>query len=214
MAGMQNILAWVAGAWMIVMGLVAAGLVPMRKKTAPSDTASSGGGLFVSILRPIFVSPTPTAALMLGVATGFLPCPIVAGFLAMALESASVPAGMAVMAGLGVGSCWSLLLLGLTGGAIRARFGRWSSIIGAAVLILLGTATLLRGTDAFHRLMGCSDASCGATENPACHCKTMAATNTSSQPASAPSSMSSAPPVVCPHCRTDSTSQTAPTSRP
>lgn len=145
----QNVLACVTGGIMILMALRLLGLWPVR------SAGGAGEGLFASVFRQFFRAPTPGAALMMGIATGFLPCPIVLGFLAFSVQSGSVPAGMVIMAAVGVGAGWSLLLLGLTGDVLARRMPRWAPAVGATALLLLGTATALRGTELFHRVLGC-----------------------------------------------------------
>ncbi len=147
LAGAQKVLAWAAGAVMVLMGLKLTGLLPGRRGEA-------SGGLFTGVFRQFFAQPTPSAAFALGLLTGLLPCPVVVGFLALSLQSGSVLAGMATMAAMGAGTVWSLLLLGMTGYALRARTRRWGAVIGGIVLVLLGTVTILRGSGAMHHLMG------------------------------------------------------------
>jgi len=178
---------------MILMGAGVLGILPYRGRGL-----IGGEGLLASVFRQFFQRPTPAAALVLGAATGFLPCPIVLAFLALAVHSGSVVTGMAVMAGLGVGTAWSLLVLGLTGQLLTIRLRRWGGAIGGSVLVLLGIATVLRGTETFHYLLGCppavhqraSAAAKGAAQEPA----------SQSQPASATDSSSSPPPPAGKGC--------------
>jgi sulfite exporter TauE/SafE len=65
---------------------------------------------------------------------------------------------MATMAAVGLGTAWSLVALGMTGHLVTARLKRWGSVVGGIVLILAGLATALRGTEAYHRLLGCPPA--------------------------------------------------------
>jgi hypothetical protein len=114
-------------------------------------------------LGEFFRHPTPAGAAVAGAATGFLPCPVVLAFLAMSVQAGSAPAGMAIMAAMGVGTVWSLLVLGMTGQMLRARLRRWGPVVGGMVVIVLGVTTVLRGTEAFHALLGCPS----ATHKPA-----------------------------------------------
>jgi uncharacterized protein len=150
----QNLLSYLAGGIILAMGLSLLGLFPVAGK-------GSGGGLLASLSLQcgrLFTQRSPGSALFLGIATGFLPCPIILAFLAFALQSGSVLDGMAVMAALGLGTMVPLLLLGgvtrLTGIHLR----NWGRQAGAVILVLLGIATSLRGTTAFHHLLGCASA--------------------------------------------------------
>jgi uncharacterized protein len=170
----QNVLAYAAGGVMILMGLVLLGLAPTRRQIR---TDSAGEGMFASLFRQFFRNPTPTAAFVLGLATGFLPCPIVVGGLLLSLESGSVLAGMATMAAMGVGTVWALLLLGLTGHMLTLWLRRWGAVVGGVVLVLLGLATVLRGTEWFHHVLGCAQH--GA---PSCHAPAAGSQPTATQP--------------------------------
>jgi uncharacterized protein len=128
------------------------GLAPVwRRRTA----AAREPGLIASIVAPLVGRPSATSALALGVATGFLPCPIVFAFLASAMATGSVLLGMGLMAAMGVGTIWSLLALGLTGRMLTVRLRRWGRVVAAAAIILLGIATMMRGTLLFHQILGC-----------------------------------------------------------
>ena len=161
-AWVQKALAFSAGGVMILAGLALLGLRPRLR------AGGEGGGLIAGLLGPLTGPPRPAGALALGLATGFLPCPIVLAGLALAVQGGTVPAGLAVMAALGAGTLWSLLLLGLAGHALAAGLRRWGAILAGSLILLMGVATVLRGTEAFHRLLAgpascCGDHRSGAT---------------------------------------------------
>jgi uncharacterized protein len=148
----QDVLSYVAGAVMVVMGAMLLGLVPMRFRRG---LGGQGDGLLASLFGSLMGKPTAAGALALGLATGFLPCPVVFGFLALAAQSGSVPVGMILLASMGIGTAWSLVILGLTGHVVTVRMKRWGATAAAVVLVLAGLATVLRGTETFHHLIGC-----------------------------------------------------------
>ena len=147
---LQRGLSWIAGAAMVVMGLWLAGWQP-----GVGGGRAAGEGVRAGLFRSLVAQPDARGAAVLGMATGFLPCPVVAAFLAYALQTGSVAAGMATMAGVGVGTAGPLLLAGFTGHAVAARFRRRGAAVAGVLLVLLGILTVLRGTDAFHRRLGC-----------------------------------------------------------
>ncbi|MBE3070155.1 MAG: sulfite exporter TauE/SafE family protein [Planctomycetes bacterium] len=151
---LRDALAWTAGAAMVLAGLAMVGLLPVGRRAA----AGEGEGLTASLFRQFFLRPTPAGAIVLGLAGGFLPCPIIVGFLLLAVQSGSVLVGMAMMAAVGVGTTWSLLALGMTGHVATVRLRRWGTAVGGTVLVVLGLATVLRGTEAFHHILGCPPA--------------------------------------------------------
>jgi uncharacterized protein len=152
---LQNALTYLVGGVMILMALTLLGLIPSRLK---SRSGRAEEGFFSSLFGQFFRQTTPTAAFVLGLGTGFLPCPIVVGFLALSMHSGSVPIGMFTMGAMGIGTIWALLLLGLTGHLVTFRRRRGSPMAAGIVLLLLGTATIARGTGAFHRILGCPHA--------------------------------------------------------
>ena len=176
---LQDLLAYVAGAVMILAGLSLLGLLPTpwRKPISENDQPQTAP-LLSRLLGPLFVAPSGGSALTLGLLTGFLPCPVVLGFLALAAQSESTASGMAVMGAMGLGTMWSLLLVGTMGQMLRLRLRRWAPAVGGIVIILLGTATVLRGTEVYHRMLGCADTSASAPTGhsccPACEGKTEA----------------------------------------
>jgi hypothetical protein len=167
----QDALAYAAGALLILTGARTLNLLPWwRRKASPSPSADGAEGMLASLFRRFLLQPTAGGALTLGLATGFLPCPIVVGFLALSVQSGSTAAGMATMAALGVGTAWSLLLLGMSGQIVRQRLRKWGTVMPGVILILLGLATTLRGTEAFHRTLGCPPAPAQQTACPCCPC--------------------------------------------
>ncbi len=169
-ARLQDILAYVAGAVMILAGLSLLGLLPLPWRRPSGDAQPQTAPLLSRLLGPLLVAPTGGSALTLGLATGFLPCPVVLGFLALAAGSGSAAAGMAVMGVMGLGTMWSLLLVGAMGQMLRLRLRRWAPAVGGIVIILLGTATVLRGTEVYHRMLGCPDAGVSAPAGHPCCC--------------------------------------------
>jgi uncharacterized protein len=148
---LRNLLSYLTGALILIMGLSLLGLFPIGKRSGEVFMES----LLVSLGRKFLSAASPGAALALGLATGFLPCPIVLAFLAYALQSGSVTTGMVTMGALGLGTMLPLLLLGSVTRLSGIHLRSWAPKAGALLLIILGLTTALRGTAIFHRLLGC-----------------------------------------------------------
>ena len=148
---LQNLLSYLAGAVIFFAGLTLLGLLPVRNGTV----AGSATGLMVSWLGDVFLSSAPGSALALGLASGFLPCPIVLAFLAYAFQSGSVATGMATMGALALGTAVPLLLLGGASRLSGLQLRRWAPKAGGIILIALGIITALRGTTILHHPLGC-----------------------------------------------------------
>jgi sulfite exporter TauE/SafE len=157
----QAILAIVAGLLLIGQGIAAAGLWPramfVRRATAPSVAGANGslpltvanhasvgclmGGMLGSYLR----APSLAHVLLAGVLTGFLPCGLVYGFLALAASSSSFALGSGTMVAFGLGTVPLMVLAGsgvsLVSIAARQRLLR----VAAVCVILTGMISLARG---------------------------------------------------------------------
>ena len=147
----KDVPGYLAGAVMVLMGLSVLGLLPSRRSGLED---SPDGGLLTSIFQQFFQESTPLSALVLGMAVGFLPCPITICFLVLAAGSASVPLGMGIMAAMGVGTVWALLILGMTGHVLKAKWKRWGAVLTGIVLIAMGTWTILRKAEVLPPIPG------------------------------------------------------------
>ena len=156
---LQNVFSYLSGTIMILMGLAVLGMLPVGKKTGASGDVFMAG--FFS--HALFIHPSP----VLGMTTACLPCPIVIAFLAYAVQTQSVAGGIAVMAGMGLGTLVPLLLLGTFSSVFNRWSRRWGRWVGSAILIVLGVITMLRGSSAFHQVLGCQCHSAGESTSGA-----------------------------------------------
>jgi len=175
LAVLQNLLSYLAGALILSAGLSLLGLLPvgLRNSRGSGRGSMPGENFVTSLLAKLFVAPGPSAALVLGLGTGFLPCPIVLAFLAYALQSGSVATGMVTMGALGIGTGLPLLLVGGLTRFPGIHMRSWAPRASGIILILLGLVTALRGTAVFHHLLGCPEApsldqAAGSPEKPCC----------------------------------------------
>lgn len=163
----QKAMAILAGAVILLFGL---GMLGVKLPSPVSGRLNAYEWGFVkSIYSHFFAHPGHGSSFLLGMATGFLPCPMTLAMLAVAAASASVPQGVAVMAGLGLGTAPGLLAVGLGGGLITARWKRIGLRPAGAIVIILGLVTILRTQEFMHA--GCHGAAAGSkTTAPACGC--------------------------------------------
>jgi len=164
---MQDVFSYVLGGVMVLCGLVMLGIIPAlargKSSRAPQPAAAPSGppptpdGIIVSIFRQFFAQPSAGGALTLGIATGFLPCPIVLSGLVLAADSGTVQDGIICMLCLGAGTLWSLLLLAMAGQVISIKFRRKAAVVAACVLILAGLVTALRTNPMLHQFLGGGD---------------------------------------------------------
>jgi len=139
----QHILAYGGGAVMVVFGLAMLGV---RLPRALRGVGIGDWGLVSKVYGDFFAAPTTASSLYLGLAAGFLPCPVTLVMLAPAVASHQVLTGIAIMAGVGLGTAPVLLAAGLFGSAV----GRPLRVLGlraaGAIVIGVGVLLVLRGT--------------------------------------------------------------------
>jgi sulfite exporter TauE/SafE len=83
--------------------------------------------------------------LLAGVLTGFLPCGLVYGFLALASSSASVWVGLLIMSLFGAGTAPLMILAG-AGGSLLALAGRRNLLrVSAVCVCVAGLVSIARG---------------------------------------------------------------------
>lgn len=149
----QRQMGWLAGVAILLAGLSTLGLLPARgtRTHGPISVALSAA------TAKLLSSPAPGTALVVGMVSGFLPCPIVLAFLVYALQAGSVATGMATMGALGLGTAIPLLLVGCLPLIASFRCRPWAPKVGGALLLFLGLVTILRGTSLLHHLLGCKE---------------------------------------------------------
>ena len=142
----------VAGSLTVLFGLLMLGirLPPIRSLQGISDSGSVR-----ALLGGLLTSPGPTAAFVLGLGVGFLPCPLPLGMLAVAAGSQHVIHGIALMAGVGLGTAPGLLVLGLFGIGLDRRFARIGMKAAGAVVICIGVLTIARAATMGHVVPPC-----------------------------------------------------------
>jgi sulfite exporter TauE/SafE len=125
----------------IAFGLL---MIGIRLPSIKALQSISEAGFIRGIFGGLFISPSPTAAFVLGLGVGFLPCPLPMGLLAVAVLSHSVSHGIALMAGMGLGTAPGLLAVGLFGVGLDRRFARVGMRAAGVVLIAIGLFTLVK----------------------------------------------------------------------
>lgn len=141
------ILSLVAGLFLIVQGLKAAGIRLWKSRLS----SNSQGCLASPLFKTFFQSRSRSSQFLAGVATGFLPCGLLYGFLALATASQDIISGTAIMAAFGLGTTPMMMLAGIGGqllsGITRLRLLR----VAAWCVVLTGGITAYRGV-AFFRM--------------------------------------------------------------
>jgi sulfite exporter TauE/SafE len=137
----EQVLAVVAGTFMIVVGLEVLGVLAQITTRGAVLAQATVGRMLGGVMR----SRSLAAPLALGVFNAFLPCQLIYAFAARAASTASVTEGMLTMLCFGLGTVPAMLSLGVAGvlarPAVRARLSAASGVL----IIAFGVLTLLRG---------------------------------------------------------------------
>lgn len=148
LAGVENIVAIVAGALMIIAGLIMLDLLPHRflQRFDPLRYTSR-------FLRPLgnrISSPTVASKFVLGLMLGFLPCGLIYAALLKAMATGTAFAGSLTMMAFGFGTTGALFALGVLSSAFSLKLARlnasgWGSRLTAISVTLLGAFLVWRG---------------------------------------------------------------------
>ncbi|MBS0209545.1 MAG: sulfite exporter TauE/SafE family protein [Planctomycetes bacterium] len=155
----QAVLALVAGALLLWQGLHGFGLLNFRRATVASGGCPSGG-----LLRPLLKSRGLRPALIAGVFTGFLPCGLVYGFLALAGSRGGLLQGMLTMAAFGAGTAPAMVMLGAGAGMIPMSRRVLMFRVAAGCVLLTGVVSIARGLGYLPLFNGAPAPGC-----PLCH---------------------------------------------
>lgn len=137
----QRILSAVAGILMLLMAFELLGL----RRHMPRSWAAIGGEAFAGILRTLVRSRQPAAPLALGVANGFLPCPLVFAFAAMAAATGAVGPAVLTMIAFGLGTFPAMIFMGVVGRLMSPRVRHLGVRAAGAFVLFIGALTVVRG---------------------------------------------------------------------
>ena len=148
------LIAMAAGVLLAYQGLVATGLVRQRRIGPPTSSCLSAS-LFRQFLRP----SSSAGIFLAGLFTGFLPCGLLYGMLALAMSTHSVLWGGLTMAVFGLGTAPGMILTGVGGRLLNVAARRRIFACAAWCLVLAGVVSIVRGA---------SFISTGATPTASC----------------------------------------------
>lgn len=164
-------LAWTGRALTILAGVVItlAGLTLLGWRSV-----GDGGGVarwiapaWNRVVGPLLVSRPRGSALIVGMAMGFLPCPLIYAGLAAAVAGGSAFFGASIMAGVSLGTIPALLAVAALGAVRPRRLGVWPVRVAGVLLIAAGLFALGRGLGVIRRHHGHAPAAVGASPSGA-----------------------------------------------
>ena len=141
MGWVQRGLSILAGLLMLAMSSELLGL----RRRAPATWAKLGGESCARVFRALLTSKRPAAALALGVANGFLPCPLVFAFAAAAVAAGHVVDAILLMTAFGLGTFPAMFFMGNVGFFMTPAVRKWGVRFSGAFVLVIGLVTILRG---------------------------------------------------------------------
>ncbi len=134
------ILSVTAGIFLIIQGLIAAG-VRFRKQKQFTSHGCLAGSFLATFLR----SKKTSDRFIAGLLTGLLPCGLVYAFLSMAAASGSLITGSLVMLVFGFGTVPLMMLTGVSGSLMSLIARQRLLKLAAWCVVITGVLTLARG---------------------------------------------------------------------
>jgi sulfite exporter TauE/SafE len=140
---MQAVLCITAGALLVGQGLLALGIV--RRNYSPNVAGGGPVCLAGTFVGPFLGSPHLSHVLLAGVLTGFLPCGLVYGYLALASSLPNILDGLLTMSLFGAGTAPLMIAAGMGSSLVSGTVRRKLLKVAAICVSLTGLISILRG---------------------------------------------------------------------
>ncbi len=140
LAGVQQVVAILAGALMVLLGAGVAGLSVALKRVE-----ARASGKVVALVRGVLEGGGPSRLYPTGLALGLLPCGLSWTVFLGAAGTGSLPEGLLVALAFGLGTTPALLLVAAAGTAIGQRARGLLARAGGLLVVALGVLFVLRG---------------------------------------------------------------------
>ncbi len=128
------------------LALAAAGLTLLGLRGRGTDfLAARIGPSWHRLVGPLLRDRPTGSSLVIGMAMGFLPCPLVYAGLAAAAASGSAAAGALILAGVALGTVPALTAVAMFGAAVPLGWRRALARGAGVLLVLVGLVTFARG---------------------------------------------------------------------
>ncbi|WP_165220879.1 sulfite exporter TauE/SafE family protein [Aquisphaera insulae] len=147
LVNVQACLSIAAGLFLACQGLMVLGLFPLVPRSIGGGGTACLAGSFVG---PFLSAPGLANVFLAGILTGFLPCGLVYGFLALSSSTGSVLHGLLTMAAFGLGTAPIMILTGAGGSLLSHASRRHLLRISAVCVLLTGIISVSRGVVFLH----------------------------------------------------------------
>ncbi len=118
----------------------------LRRGIVAGDSSSPAMSGVCGAIQALRDTPSKVTAFGIGVANGFLPCPLVYAFLMNAASTASAAGGMTIMAAMGMGTLPAMSAVAALSRRSPSWITRHATVLAGALMVYLGIISILRAT--------------------------------------------------------------------
>jgi uncharacterized protein len=140
----RGVMTLLGGVLMMFMGTTLLRIFP-----SILSSLSPRGNFWTKMVSPLFSSDGAWRKVMLGFATGFLPCGLSGAMIVKAATTDNTAAGFATMAAFGLGTVPALFMAGLSASVISFRIRILGEKVAAMAVIIMGAILVFKGLKLF-----------------------------------------------------------------
>jgi len=144
--GVRGVMTLVGGLLMMFMGITLLRIFPFPNILL---SMTPSGKSWSNIMNPFFSSDHTMHKVMLGLATGFLPCGLSWAMIVKAATTGNVIFGFVMMAAFGLGTVPALFMVGFSASAISLKTRIIGEKVAAFSVIIMGAILVFKGLKFF-----------------------------------------------------------------
>jgi sulfite exporter TauE/SafE len=145
-SGLRSSITLAGGILLVLFGLLLLRVLPFSLFALPSFGPGSWmGRVFSRLLR----TPTAASKILLGLATGFLPCALSWAMVVKAATTQNILSGFLTMAFFGIGTVPALFLLGISASFLSLKVRFFGERVAALSLMAMGLILIFKGAKHF-----------------------------------------------------------------
>jgi len=145
-AGLRSSITLAGGILMVLFGLLLLRVIPFSLLSLPSFSPASWMG---KVFSRLLGSRTVASKVLLGVATGFLPCMLSWALVVKAATTQNLLSGFLTMASFGIGTVPALFLTGLSASFLSLKVRFFGERVAAVSVMVMGFILILKGSKYF-----------------------------------------------------------------
>jgi sulfite exporter TauE/SafE len=145
-AGLRSSITLAGGILMVLFGLLLLRVIPFSLLSLPSFGPTSWMG---KVFSRLIGSQTVASKVLLGLATGFLPCMLSWAMVVKAATTQNLLSGFLTMAFFGMGTVPALFLTGLSASFLSLKVRFFGERVAAVSVMIMGLILIFRGSKYF-----------------------------------------------------------------